>query len=434
MGTQTVTSGTVPVTQPKGNRRWTVVIWLFLGGMINYLDRANLSIAAPEMIRDLNLTATDIGLMGAVFSWVYAFSQLPSGWLIDRFGAKRVYSLAILWWSGATALTGLCSKLSSFLFVRGLMGVGEAPCFPTSAKLTARWFPKKERSLATGLWDASTKFGPAIAPPILVGLMIAYGWRALFFITGAIGIVFVVLFWMMYKNPDQDKSLSAEEAAYIQEDCSNVDNNITTSKVSWSSLFKYRSVIGMILGFFCCIWLFNIFMNFLPLFLLKTQHISLKELGIYASIPWIGGIFGDVLGGYIAKKLVDNGIMEPIKAKRALISVAGILAGIVAVYIPFAPSLSVTLGLMTVAVGCVSAISGSAWALAGDIAPGPMVASVGSIQNFGGYFGGALSPVITGMIVDSTGSFTLAFISGGIIAACAALCYWFIVKDPISEA
>ncbi|MBR8659532.1 MULTISPECIES: MFS transporter [Bacillales] len=419
--------------QARHNVRWTVVVWLLIGGIINYLDRANLSIAAPEMMKELGLSKTDIGLLGTVFSWSYALMQLPSGWLVDRFGAKKVYSIAVIWWSLATMMTGAVSKLSSLIGTRLLLGIGEAPCFPTAAKITSYWFPKKERGLATGIWDSSSKWGPAIAPPILVFLLISFGWRALFYITGLLGIVFVIFFLIFYKNPENSRKLSPEERAYIQSDGAGTEQGIQQSGIKWRTLFTYRSVWGMILGFFCTIWIWNIFLIFLPLYLVEVHHISLTELGIYASIPWIGGIFGNIFGGYLTKKLADKGIAEPMHAKRMLIGICALAAAAVVVIIPFVHGIGTTITLMTLAVCFISAITGSAWALAGDIAPPSMVASVGSIQNFGGYFGGAFSPVVAGMIVDTTGSYALAFISGGVIAGCAALCYWLLVKKPIGE-
>jgi MFS family permease len=419
--------------ESKGKVRWTVVFWLLVGGMINYFDRANLAIAAPEMMKELNLTNTDIGLLGTVFSWTYAMMQLPSGWLIDRFGTKRVYSIAVTWWSIATFLTGACNKMSTLIATRVLLGIGEAPCFPTSAKVTSYWFPKKERGLATGIWDSSSKWGPALAPPLLTMIMLAYGWRALFYVTGAIGIVFVLFFLVYYRNPEKSRRLSKQEMEYIRSDGAGAEHNIRDSKVKWRDLFKYRSVWGMILGFFCTIWTWNIFLTFLPLYLKETQHITLAQMGIYSSIPWIGGIIGNITGGYITKKMADKGLASPIAAKRAVICTSAILAAISIVFVPFVNSLGITVALLTMALGFISAITGSAWALAGDIAPASMVASVGAIQNFGGYFGGAFSPLATGMIADATGSYALAFISGGIIAGCAALCYGFIVKEPIEE-
>jgi ACS family D-galactonate transporter-like MFS transporter len=416
-----------------GKTRWTVVLWLLLGGIINYLDRANLSIAAPEMMKELHLSNTDIGLMGSVFAWSYALCQLPSGWLIDRLGAKKVYSAAVLFWSGATALTGVCNNLTSLLGARIFLGAAEAPCWPGGAKITASWFPKKERALATGFWDAASKWGPTIAPPILVAIIVPLGWRSLFYITGLIGIIFIACFIYFYHQPEKHPSLSKSELDYITADGGGTAQSAAQSQMSWQSLFKYRSVWGMILGFFCYVWMMNIFVNFLPLYLLKTQNIAMKDLGIYASIPWFGGIIGAVSGGYITKYLVDREITTPVLAKKSLIAICSVLAGITVIALPHVTSLTATISLLTVALVLLSAVSSSAWALPGDIAPASLVASVGGIQNFGGYFGGALSPVVAGMIVDSTGSYAMAFTSGGIIAACAAVCYWYIVKNPIGE-
>jgi sugar phosphate permease len=430
MATAAEKGGTVTL-KPTGKARWKVITLLLIAGIINYLDRTNLSIAAPEMMRELHLTATNIGLMGAVFAWTYGLMQLPSGWLVDRFGTKRVLSGAVIWWSLATALTGLCSKLPAFLGARFLLGVGEAPCMPTCAKITSYWIPKQERDFASGLWDSGSKFGPAITPPLLVTIMLLCGWRSLFFITGVMGLAFVVIFWFLYYNPADDKHLSKAEYEYITAGGSGAEQRLTQASISWLSLFKYRSVWGMVLGYFCTIWIWNIFLVFLPLFLLKTQGISLAKLGIYASIPWFGGIVGEILGGWYTKKLLEKGGHSPMVTKRMVISFNAVVTGIAVCVVPFVHGIAATLAVLTVALFCIASMQGRAWALAGDVAPRSMVASVGSIQNFGGYFGGAFSPIVAGMIVDATGSYTLAFVSGGIIVACAAICYWGIVKHPI---
>jgi sugar phosphate permease len=190
-----------------GGFRWHLIGWLLIGGVINYMDRASLSIAAPEMIKELALSRTEIGLLGTVFSWTYAVMQLPSGWIIDKFGAKRVYVIGMIWWSVATYLTGAVGSLTSLIVLRVLLAVGEAPCWPTSAKLTSVWFPRKERGLVTGIWDSSSKWGPALAPAILVYFMVAFGWRSLFEITGAAGVVFAALFMIFYRNPNRSKRL-----------------------------------------------------------------------------------------------------------------------------------------------------------------------------------------------------------------------------------
>lgn len=188
----------------------------------------------------------------------------------------------------------------------------------------------------------------------------------------------------------------------------------------------------MILGWFYYVWMMNIFTTFLPLYLMKTQNIELKALGIYASIPYFGCIVGAIGGGYLSNWLMDREIFsDSLVAKRVTISVSALLAGVAAVAIPFATSLTGTLALLVIAMALLSELSATGWALPDDVAPASMVASVGSIQNFGGYFADSISPLVIGMIADATGSYTMAFVSGGIIAGCAALCYWFIVRKPI---
>ena len=418
-----------------GKKRWGVVVILLLGGIINYLDRAALSIAAPDMMKELNLSNTDIGLLGSVFALIYALCQLPSGWLVDKFGAKKIYGWAVTMWSGATMLTGACSSMASLVVARGILGVTEAPCWPGAAKITAAWFPKKERALATAFWDAASKWGPAVAPPILVAVLVMFGWRSLFFIAGGIGLVFVIFFFAFYHQPEKHPSLTKDELHYIVEGgggTADISSQSAAHKISWGSLFKYRAIWGMISGWFCYVWMMNIFTTFLPLYLMKTQNIELKALGIYAAIPYLGGIVGALIGGYISKWLLDSGLVkDSLQSKRVTISVAALLAGIAVIFVPMMTSLVSTMVILVIAMALLSALSATGWALPGDIAPPSMVASVGSIQNFGGYFAGSLSPLVTGFIADRTGSYTIAFVSGGVIAACAALCYWFIVKDPI---
>jgi MFS family permease len=411
-----------------GSVRWWVLSWLLLGGIINYFDRANLSLAAPEMIRELGLTAAGIGLMGSVFSWTYALLQLPAGWLVDRFGSKRVYAAAVTLWSVATAATGLCSRLPQFLAARFALGIGESPCFPTFAKITATWFPKRERGLATGIWDSSSKWGPALAPVLLVPIVVALGWRALFYLTGAIGIVYIVAFLLFYRSPGDSKRLSASERELIEAEAGDQE---TGERTPWLRLFASQSIWGMMLGFFCTIWMWNVFLTFLPLYLLKTQNIQLAQLGVYASIPYVGGIVGDVLGGVVTNQLGKRGA-SPFHVRRGLIVVCAVLAGVSVVLLPSFHGLWATVALLTLALGFISAITGSAWALPGDVAPRRLVGSVGAIQNFGGYFGGAFSPLVAGLIVDATGSYALVFYSGGVIAALAAACYWFLVRRGVA--
>ena len=430
MGAGLNPDATVP-SSPVGHVRWTIVGWLIAGGIINYLDRAVLSIAAPSMITDLGLTRTDIGLMGTVFAWTYAVMQLPAGWLIDRLGAKRMFTGAMTLWSAATVMTGAVTSFPALLASRVVLGIGEAPCFPVFAKLTSVWYPRAERSLAAGLWDSSSKFGPAIAPVVLVGLLAAFGWRPLFFIAGGLGLAYALLFALFYRDPGHEPRLTAGERDYIAAGGGLTEQRSAVPLATWAALFRTRTVWAMIGGYFCTIWIWNIFLVFLPLFLVDRFHLSLGQLGIYAAIPWLGGAAGEILSGWLGKQVVDRGVASPIDTKRVTILVASLLTAVLVALLPGAGSIGTAIALMTAALFLISAITGSAWALSADVAPPGMTASVGAIQNFGGYFGGALSPALAGFIVDRTGSYALAFWSGAVIAAGAALFYMLGVRRPI---
>ena len=334
-----------------GNKRWFVAFLLLAGGFINYLDRASLAVAAPSMMNDLHLTNTDIGLLGSVFSLFFAFSQFPAGWLADRFGPRKVYASAASLWGFSTMITGLCSSLPALLCARALLGMTEAPGWPTSAKITSIWFPRKERALASSIWDASSRWGLAFAPPILVFMSLHFGWGALFYLAGSLGVIFGLLFYMIYRHPENHPRITEEERHYIVAGGGgSLPQQAVGERVKWRELFRYQSMWGMMLGWFCYIWLFNIFVTFLPLYLMKTQNMTLASMGIYASIPYFAGVIGAILGGYAVKWLIDSRrATDPLKAKKIVIMLAALISGATTIALPFCDSLVMALAMMTLA-------------------------------------------------------------------------------------
>ena len=233
------------------NLRYWMLTWLLLAGVLNYMDRSSVSIAAPHMIADLGLTKTDIGLMGTVFSWTYAFFQLPAGYLIDKLGPRRMYFFAVGLWSIATSLMAFGQSISHFLAFRFLLGVGESPNSPNCSKITTQWFPREERGQAAGIWDSGSKWGSAFAPPILTVLSLTLGWRAMFFVIGAVGLVLAACFWAFYRAPEDSKRLSDEEYRYILAGRDDVDK--PKAHLPWAKFFTYPQTWGMMLGFFSSI-------------------------------------------------------------------------------------------------------------------------------------------------------------------------------------
>ncbi|GAA2183105.1 MFS transporter [Brooklawnia cerclae] len=411
------------------NLRYWMLSWLLLAGLLNYMDRSSVSIAAPHMIEELGITRTDIGLMGTVFSWTYAICQLPAGYIIDKIGAKRMYFFAVGVWSIATALMSVGHNMGQFLSFRFLLGVGESPNSPNSSKITTEWFPREERGQASGIWDSGSKWGSAVAPPLLTVLSLALGWRAMFLIIGVLGLCLAVGFWAFYRSPEESKRLSDEEYRHILAG----RDDVTKPKqhLPWARFFTYRQTWGMMLGFFTSIWIWNIFITFLPLFLQDTLGVSVASTGWVAAVPYFVAAISGIYSGRITLKLARDRGMTSIRSKKSVLITACIGLGVLLVVVPFAHNLVVAVVILCLALGLVAAIQSQSWALTSDIVPDTHVAQFGGIMNFGGYFGGALAPVVTGLIYDRTGSYTPTFIVAGGIAALGALFYAVLVRKPI---
>ncbi|MDN3312020.1 MFS transporter [Microbacterium oryzae] len=425
--------------KPRGKVRWVVLGLLMLLALINNIDRLALSVAAPGMQADLGITATDIGLLGSAFALFYAVGQLPSGYLIDRFGPRMMLGTAVIVWSAATAAMGVLHNMAGFLGARAMLGVAEAPSLPATNKIVSQWFPKREHGIANASWDAALKAGPAFFTVLLVWIVAAFGWRSLFLIAGAAGILFAIVFLISYRNPEQVKRLSAEERAYIQQDDDGGQQD-TGVKIAWGRLFGRRSMWGMMLGYFCNMFGYQIFLTFLPLFIIDQFGIPFASLGYIASVPWIGAIIGDLASGWISGRLGVRPGWTTKRAKKVMITTALILQAIVIALIPFnaafAPELAlpIAIALMAVALGFNGAVVAHAWSMPAEVTARPTTASVASVQNFGGFLGATVSPLFAGVIVDATGSFDIVFWTAAVISLVGAAVYHLMVQKPIITA
>jgi ACS family D-galactonate transporter-like MFS transporter len=433
------TAAAVSLPKPKGRVRWVVLGLLCLLALINNIDRLALSVAAPAMQAELGITATDIGLLGSAFALFYALGQLPSGWFIDRFGPRMLLGVSVIVWSAATAAMGLFSNLGMLAFARAWLGLAEAPSLPATNKIVTQWFPKKEQGIANASWDSALKAGPAFFTFLLVWVVSTYGWRSLFYIAGVAGIIFAVIFMASYRAPDDSRSLTPEELAYIRQDGEHALADPAT-RVPWSTLFKRRSMWGMMAGYFCNMWVYQIFMVFIPLFIINQFGVKFASLGLIASVPWVGAIIGDIASGLISGRLSERPGWTTLKAKKVMIVSSLILQAVVLALIPLnqlaGPSagLGIAVILMALALGFNGAVVAHAWSLPSEVTASSTVASVASLQNFGGFLGATVSPLVAGMIVDATGSFNIVFMISAVVAVLSAVFYHFQVRRPIITA
>jgi sugar phosphate permease len=409
----------------------TALAMLVLAGVVNYIDRATLAVANPLIRQDLGLSIADMGYLLSAFLWAYAFSQLPTGAMVDRFGPRFLLSIGLTLWSLAQVLGGLVQGFGQFFGARLLLGIGEAPQFPTAARVVRDWFNPRDRGLATGIFNCASTLGTAIAVPLLTTLMLAFGWRMMFIIMGVAGLLVALLWFTVYRNPPEI-DLTAEENDYrTQGDPAGQRTKVTFRE--WKLLFRFRTTWGMILGYFGCIYLTWIYAAWLPGYLEMERHMSVKYTGVAAAIPFAWGVVGGVLGGYLADFLLRHGV-SPMKSRKypAAIALLGTAACTLAA--AYVESNTLAIAFISASLFLVYVTSTCAWALSSVAAPTNCTASIGAMQNFGGYLGGALAPTVTGLIVQSTGSFVLALVVGAGVGTLSALSYLFIVDQPITAA
>jgi ACS family D-galactonate transporter-like MFS transporter len=222
--------------------RWAIVWMAFLGTTINYVDRANLAVAAPYIGDDLHLGSFQLGLVLSGFFWTYAVGQLLAGYLVDRYGARIMYTFSAVWWSVFTAATAVAQGFASLLGFRLLLGAGESPAYPSNVKATGEWFPKQERALATGIYDSGSRAGTAAAAPIVAGLIALIGWRGSFVVTGLVGLVWALGWALFYRRPKEHPRVSEAEVEYIEAGQDRGGPEEEVPRIWWIDLLRYRSV------------------------------------------------------------------------------------------------------------------------------------------------------------------------------------------------
>ncbi|SAL60036.1 major facilitator transporter [Caballeronia arvi] len=408
------------------------ITFLMLAGIVNYLDRSTLSIANHSVTQELGLSASQMGLLLSAFSFAYAFSQLPVGAMLDRFGARVMLGLGMFVWSVAQLFGGLVTNLHQFLAARIALGIGEAPQFPAGAKVVSEWFAQRERGKPTGIFVTSSTIGPALAPPILTVLLLSFGWRNMFVIMGALGIAVSIGWYIVYRNR-RDVKLESHELAHLTEGepAQRTERNMTFAE--WRGLFGKATTWGMIFGFMGVIYMVWLYLTWLPAYLEHERHLTIAKTGWVVTIPYLAGTIGMLSSGFIADGLMARGV-APIRSRKWPIC-SGLIGGaLFTVPAAFTPNLTLAIVYLSAAMFFVNMASGAAWALVSVAAPRHMVASLGSIQNFGGYFGGSFAPFITGLVVDKTHSFVNAFLISAGVAFAAALVYMFVVRSPIEDA
>ena len=406
--------------------RWFMIVLCFLAIAINYIDRINLAIAAPHIKEDLGIDDAAMGLILGAFFWTYAFLQIPAGRLIDKLGSRVGLALAVGWWSLFTVFTAFGKGFASLFGARLMLGAGEAGGYPGCAKVVYNWFAKKERATASGIFDAGPRAGSAMALPLVAWLISTWDWKVSFIVTGAIGLVWVAVWLIFYREPEQMKGLDKTELQNLLEDRAQPTIR-KGQKVKISTLFRYRTIWGMMIGFFCMNFATYFFVTWFPSYLTMAHGFSLKELGTLGAIPALMGIPGALLGGYISDLLHRKGLSLTAARKTCLIF--GMLLSSVIGLAAFTDSIAVILVLFSLSYFGLAVTAANIWTLPSDVAPSSdYVGTIGGIQNFAGNLAGIVTAGFTGLMLTlSHGSFVVPLIVAGGICLFGAVTFLFIM-------
>ena len=409
--------------------RWVVIFLAFLAIAINYIDRANLAVAAPQIEKALNIGPAEMGFILSGFFWTYAFMQMPFGWFVDRVGARIALPLAVGWWSVFTALTAVTTSVAGMFGCRLMLGIGEAGAYPSCAKLVSQWFTKEQRAFATSIFDSGSRVGSALSIPVVAFIISSFGWEASFVITGVLGLVWVLGWFVIYRNKSKGDLTGETDAAPVQAVA-------PKHKVSWASLFKYRTLWGMMLGFFCLNFVIYFFITWFPSYLVQAHGFSLKSLGTLGTIPALMSIPGGWLGGVVSDSLFKRG--WSLTAARKTCMVGGMLMSSVITLCAFVENIYLMLAFFGIAYASLAFAAASIWSLPSDVAPTPdHVASIGGIQNFASNLAGIVITTFTGVMLAITkGSFVIPLCVAGGFCFLGAFSYLVIVDkiEPLNRA
>lgn len=395
-------------------RRWLLIGLLALAALINYLDRATLSVALPLIAMDLSLGPTAKGLVLSAFFWSYALMQVPVGLLADRWNLRWLYAGAFALWSVACGLTGAVGGLAALILVRIILGVGESVYLPSSLKLVSTLFPSRDRGLPTGVFDSGTRLGLALGAPLVAWLTVRYGWRAMFFLVGFLALVWVLPWLLAFPSPHPHSAVAspAEER--------------TIQKPRPWQLTMDRNLLGCCLGFCCYGYYQYLLVTWLPDYFVRVRHFTLLEAGFYASLTYLVWGISAPLGGWISDRLIRRGWNETRVRKGVL--TAAFSTGLLLIPAALVAKATTAVPLVTAA-SLVGLSTANLLVMFQCCAPRGQVGAWTGMGNFIGNIGGVLSPLLTGILISRTGSYFPGFALAPVVLVAGLLSFWFIVGE-----
>jgi len=416
-----------PVRRPS-RARFLILALISFATLLNYLDRAVMGVAAPALTAELQLSPVTMGIIFSAFSWTYAISQIPGGILLDRLGTRITYGCSLALWSMFTLLHGFAGGVASLMGFRLGLGVAEAPCFPANSRVLSTWFPQAERARANGVFSVGQYAGLAFFSPLLFLIVATLGWRALFLISGAIGIAFAAIWFIGYRDPWNSRRADQDELDHIEAG-GGLGYKGPPIAFSWSTigkLFRKRQIAGASLGQFCGNSTQVFFLTWFPTYLATERHMDWLKSGFYAVLPYIAATCGVLIGGYVSDLLIRRTGSANIGRKLPVL--VGLLLASLIMLANYVQSNALVITVMSVAFFGQGMVN-LGWTLISDVAPKQYVGLTAGIFNFCANIAGIVTPIVIGYVVARTGSFygALAYIAA--LALLGVISYLFIVGD-----
>jgi len=430
-----------PEFPTPSKRRWGIAFLLAFGVIIAFFDRINLAVSQGALHASFGISLIAFGYLASAFSVTYAAMQVPAGMLLDRFGIRRVGRVSTLLWSVASFAAAISPGLAIFFAARFLLGIAEAPTFPANAKAIGLWFPQQERSLPIAITDAAAKFSSAIGVPFLGLLLLHFGWRLTFAATGLLSFFYFLLFYVYYRNPEEDRDgappeLDESNTGHGHEETAldTTDRDSTTEMARLLYLLRQPKVYGLALGWGAYNYSFFLLLNWLPTYLSITHHMDLFHSVFYTSAPWLFATVTDLaIGGWLVDALIQRGWNA--NRVRQTVLIVGTGFGLAIFGAAHPRSATTALVWISLALGGLAAAAPVAWTVPCLIAPHNSVGTLASIANLSGQLAAISAPVITGYIVSATHSFASAFITAALILLLGIIGYGVLLGriEPIRD-
>lgn len=408
------------------NYRWVVVALLFTATTINYIDRQIIGLLKPLLEKEFNWSETDFARIVMAFQAAYAVGLLGFGWFVDRVGTRIGYAVSVVFWSLAGMLHALARSAFGFGLARVALGLGEAGNYPAAVKTVAEWFPKRERALATGLFNAGTSLGVVAALGLVPPVLNRFGWQGVFVVTGVLGFIWLVFWWVFYEVPARQKRLTATEGAYIA--AGQEPEAEATAAVRWVRLFRQPQTWALIVGKGLIDPIYWFFLFWLPSFFYAKFGLDLKKPSFELMLIYAATTVGSIAGGYLSSWLIRRG-WPTLKARRTVLLAFAVLE-LSVISVQFAENVWVAVGLLSLAVALHQAWATNVFTLASDLYPKAAVSSAAGIAGMAGAVGGILFPILVGGLLDRykaagnlTGGYNVLFT----VCGCTYLVAWGII-------